>query len=161
MAAVSRVRYSHVDLVCDRLHKTRVFLGSDEDFPPCNHEGCGARTYPRDEGPGTEAHAVHTFKPFEVDGGVRITSEEGARRYREQVAAKKGVPVEAIQFNSRGNVKQTVEELRHRAIEKRRESGFDERTFADYRNERNRINAEQSPRNGRQQETTPRVGYRR
>lgn len=142
----ARVRYSHIDLVCDKLHKTRVFLGSDEDFPPCNHEGCGARTYPKDEGPGTEAHAVHTFKEFMVDGEVRITSPEGALRYRRLVAEKRGVPVEAVQFNSRGNVNERVDELRHRARDIRRQNGFDERTFADYRQERNRINAEEAAR---------------
>jgi hypothetical protein len=152
---VSRVRYAHIDLVCDRLHKSRVFLGSDEDLPPC--AACGARTYPKDEGPGTDAHAVHTFKPFEVDGGVRITSEEGALRYRQSVAERKGVPVEHIQFNSRGNVKERVEEIKHEAIVKRRESGFDERQFADYRAQQNRVNAEKA---GRPTPTNPFVGHR-
>jgi hypothetical protein len=155
---VSRVRFTHVDTVCDRLHKSRVFLGSDEDLPACGVEGCGARTYPKDEGPGTDAHAVHTFKPFEVDGGVRITSEEGALRYRQQVAERKGVPVEHIQFNSRGNVRERVEEIKHEAIVKRRESGFDERQFADYRAQQNRVNAEKA---GRGDSNSPRVGYRR
>jgi hypothetical protein len=141
-----RLRYAHMDLVCDRLHKTRALIEEGSAFPACTHPGCGASTYPADEGPGTEAHAVHTFKDFEVDGGVRITSEEGARRYRQQVADQKGVPVEAIQFGSRGNVKQTADELRHRARQIRKENGFDERTFADYRNERNRINAEEATR---------------
>jgi hypothetical protein len=156
---MSRVRYAHTDLVCDRLHKSRVFLGSDEGLPACAHEGCGARTYPKEDGPPGEAGAaVHTFKPFEVDGGVSITSEEGALRYRQQVADRKGVPVEHIQFNSRGNVKARVEEIKHEAIVKRRESGFDERQFADYRAQQNRVNAEKA---GRGDSNSPRVGYRR
>lgn len=124
-----------------------------EGPPPC--PACGAPRVPfyatREMTSAAHGAAVHVFKEFEVDGGFRITSPEGAQRYRAHVAGLKGVPVEAVQFNSRGNVKQTVEELKHRAITKRKESGFDERTFAAYRTERNRINAEEAAHARRRQ----------
>lgn len=86
---------------------------------------------------------VHTFKEFEVDDGVKITSPEGLERYKQYRAQRTGVSPDQVVLNSRGNVKQRVEELRHRAISTRRENGFDERTWADYKAERNRINSEQ------------------
>jgi hypothetical protein len=157
------------DLRCPLGHyEVSVLYNTSEELPRCTHvppEGAIPCNLPRTTFYATQemtndarAAAVHTFKPFEVDGGVRITSEEGALRYRQSVAAQKGVPVEHIQFNSRGNVPQTVDELRHRARDIRRREGFDERTFESYRTERNRITAEQS---GRGNNPNPTVGYRR
>jgi len=89
---------------------------------------------------------VHTFKEFEVDDGVKISSPEGLERYKQYRAQRAGVSPDQVVLESRGNVKQRVEELRHRAISTRRENGFDERTWADYKQERNSLNAEQHRR---------------
>lgn len=128
-------------------YEVSVWYRLSDGPPPCH---CGAARVPfyatREMTSAAHAATVHTFKEFVVDGEVRITSPEGAQRYREHLAQKKGVPVESIQFNSRNNVKQTVEELKHRAITKRRESGFDEHSWSAYRQERNRINAEEASR---------------
>lgn len=91
---------------------------------------------------------VHTFKEFEVDDGVKITSPEGLERYKAERAHRLGVSPDQIVLNSRGNVKERVEELRHRAISTRRANGFDERTWTDYKQERNSINAEERRRGG-------------
>lgn len=144
-------------------YEVSVFYDTEDGPPEC--PTCGGMRVPfwatAEMTTQARSAAVHTFKPFEVDGGVRITSEEGALRYRQYLAATKGVPVDSIQFNSRGNVQQTTDELRHRAITKRRENGFDERTFSDYRSERNRISAEESSRGGvRGASNHPSVGYR-
>jgi hypothetical protein len=147
------VSFTTRDLRCTRTpdalppeahYEVSVLYRVSDGPPPCPE--CGAARVPFYATHEMSAPAVHTFKEFVVDGEVRITSPEGAQRYREHLARTKGVPTEAIQFNSRGNVKQTVEELKHRAIVKRKESGFDERTFAAYKTERNRINAEQKAR---------------
>lgn len=119
--------------------------------PPCPE--CGAARVPFYATREMEAAhrykslgGVHTFKEFEVDDGVRITSPEGLERYKAERARRAGVSPDQVVLESRGNVKVRVEELRHRAITTRRENGFDERTFADYRAERNRINAEEAAR---------------
>lgn len=132
-------------------YEVGVVYRVSEGPPPCPE--CGSARAPfyatREMTDQAHAAAVHVFKEFEVDGGVKITSPEGALRYRQQIADQKGVPVEHIQFNSRGNVKQNIEEARHHAFVKRRESGFDEPTWAAYRAERRRINAEEQARGGR------------
>lgn len=89
---------------------------------------------------------IHYFKEFEVDDGVKITSPEGLERYKQYRASRAGVSPEQVVLNSRGNVQQRVEELRHRAITTRRENGFDERTWADYKAERNQLNREEAAR---------------
>jgi hypothetical protein len=119
--------------------------------PPC--PACGAARapfYATREMEAAHRYAsmggVHTFKEFTVDDNVRITSPEGLERYKADRAARAGVTPDQIVLDSRGNVKQRVEELRHRAIDTRRQNGFDERTFADYKRERNRVNHETAQR---------------
>lgn len=137
---MSRVRYSHIDLVCDRLHKTRVFLGSDEDLPPCSAttpEGvCGARTYPKDEGRDTLDPTLAQFGSVLYDG-QRLTREQLEQK-RKEFAAHQGVDPDTIAFVPRGNSKAIAEEHRHRAIETRRKNGFDEQQFRDYQREQRR-----------------------
>lgn len=125
------------------------------DGPPACPE-CGAARAPFYATREMEAAArytsmggVHVFKEFEVDGGVRITSPEGLERYKAERARRAGVSPDQVVLESRGNVKTRVEELRHRAIATRRENGFDEHTFTDYKRERNRLNAEEAARGRR------------
>ncbi len=119
--------------------------------PPCSTCGAPSQTFYATREMEAAKHyesmgGVHTFKEFEVDDGVKINSPEGLERYKQYRAARAGVSPDQVVLNSRGNVKERVEELRHRAITTRRENGFDERTWADYRAERNRINAEEAAR---------------
>lgn len=119
--------------------------------PPCAECGSATQTfYATREMEAAKRYqsmgGIHYFKEFEVDDGVKITSPEGLERYKQQRAAKLGVSPEQVVLNSRGNVKERVEELRHRAITTRRENGFDEHSWRDYKAERNRLNAEEAAR---------------
>lgn len=132
-------------------YEVGVWFRLEEGPPPCPTCGAATKTfYATREMERAKQYesmgGVHYFKEFEVDDGVKINSPEGLERYKEYRAQRAGVSPDQVVLNSRGNVKQRVEELRHRAITTRRENGFDERTWADYKAERNRINNERAGR---------------
>lgn len=132
-------------------YEVGVWFKRTDGPPPCAE--CGAPTqtfYATREMEAAKQYesmgGIHYFKEFEVDDGVKITSPEGLERYKQYRASRAGVSPEQVVLNSRGNVQQRVEELRHRAITTRRENGFDERTWADYKAERNQLNREEAAR---------------
>lgn len=128
-------------------YEVGVWFRRAEGPPPCPTCGAPSQTFfATREMEHAKRYAsmggVHYFKEFEVDDGVKIRSPEGLERYKEYRAQRAGVSTDQVVLNSRGNVKERVEELRHRAITTRRENGFDERTWSDYKAERNRVNNE-------------------